>query len=47
MPIKFTRYQAGFDQPAPLLGAHNDDVYGQLLGLGKADLDSLREQGVI
>ena len=47
MPIKFTRYQAGFDQPAPALGAHNDDVYGNLLGLGKADLDSLRDQGVI
>jgi len=47
MPIKFTRHQAGFDQPAPVLGAHNDHIYGSLLGLGKTDLDSLREQGVI
>jgi formyl-CoA transferase len=30
-----------------VLGAHNDEVYGELLGLGGAELDHLREQGVV
>jgi crotonobetainyl-CoA:carnitine CoA-transferase CaiB-like acyl-CoA transferase len=47
MPIKFLRHHAAFDEAAPSLGAHNAEVYGRLLGLGAADLDSLREQGVI
>ena len=47
MPIKFANHRAAFDEPAPALGAHNADVYGRLLGLGKADLDALRAQDVI
>jgi formyl-CoA transferase len=34
-------------QRAPLLGEHNADVYGGLLGYGAADLDALRRDGVI
>src|SRR5512132_3850006 len=34
-------------QRAPLLGEHNGDVYGGLLGLSAADIESLRNDGVI
>jgi len=47
MPIKFLQHPAVFDAPAPALGAHTAEVYGRLLGLGPADLEALRAEGVI
>jgi formyl-CoA transferase len=32
---------------SPLLGEHNRDVYGELLGLDEADLAGLSRDGVI
>jgi formyl-CoA transferase len=47
MPIKFTNNPVQFDQPAPALGQHNEDVYGRLLKMDGTKLAALREQGVI
>jgi formyl-CoA transferase len=33
--------------PGPPLGAHNDAIYGDLLGMGRAEMDALRADGVI
>jgi crotonobetainyl-CoA:carnitine CoA-transferase CaiB-like acyl-CoA transferase len=35
------------DWPGPAVGAHNQAVYGGLLGLSDAELASLRQEGVI
>ena len=32
---------------APLLGEHNAEVYGALLGHGGAELDALKRDGII
>ncbi len=47
MPIKFVQNPIQFDQPAPELGAHNEDVYGEGLGLDADKLRALKEQGII
>lgn len=47
IPIRFSESQVGFDRPAPLLGQHNDIIYRGLLGYDSAQLEILREKGVI
>jgi len=32
---------------APLLGEHNADVYGEMLGLGAGQLEDLKREGII
>jgi formyl-CoA transferase len=34
-------------RPSPELGQHNDEVFGELLGLSKESLEGLRSRGVI
>jgi formyl-CoA transferase len=34
-------------EPAPVLGQHNEEVYGTLLGLGAGELAALKERGVV
>ena len=47
MPIKFSAASAGFDQPPPRVGQHNDAVYGELLGYSAERIAELRRDGVI
>jgi CoA:oxalate CoA-transferase len=47
LPIKFSRAQAGFDQPPPGLGEHNRAVYCDLLGYSEERLDELKALRVI
>jgi len=47
MPIKFSRAQAGFDQPPPGLGEHNHAVYCDLLGYSAERFEELKTNRVI
>lgn len=39
--------QAGYERTSPLLGEHNEWVLGEILGLGFAEQERLREDGVL
>jgi len=47
IPIKFSGAAAGFDQPAPALGEHNEAVYGTILGYSPERLERLKSSGAI
>jgi formyl-CoA transferase len=47
LPVKFADVAEGPESRVPWLGEHTDDVLARELGLGAAELDSLRAQQVI
>ena len=47
MPIKFSETQTRIYRPAPALGEHNAQVYGQYLGFDAQKLAELKEKGII
>jgi crotonobetainyl-CoA:carnitine CoA-transferase CaiB-like acyl-CoA transferase len=47
LPIKFSESDAGFDQPPPELGEHNQAVYGGILGYSAGEIEEMRAAGLI
>jgi crotonobetainyl-CoA:carnitine CoA-transferase CaiB-like acyl-CoA transferase len=35
------------DWPGPEVGAFNDEIYGELLGLSTEDIDTLQQRGIL
>lgn len=46
-PYQFSRTPVRFERAAPLLGEHNVQVYGNMLGYSKSKIVKLRQAGVI
>ena len=46
-PIKFCRTPAGYDTPAPVPGAHSEEIFARLANLSPADIERLRSEGVV
>ena len=47
LPVHLSETDWELTHGAACLGQHNDFVYGELLGLGSDEIDSLRDEGVI
>lgn len=47
VPVHFANARVGFDRPAPALGQHNDEVYGEILGYARERIAGMRTAGVI
>jgi crotonobetainyl-CoA:carnitine CoA-transferase CaiB-like acyl-CoA transferase len=46
-PIKFSETPGDIKTPAPILGQHNNEVYGELLGIKEEEIEALRKNRII
>jgi len=46
-PYHFSKTPWSVERPAPMLGQHNEEVFGRYLGYSRQDLIKLREAGII
>jgi crotonobetainyl-CoA:carnitine CoA-transferase CaiB-like acyl-CoA transferase len=46
-PIRFAEFPAEYPGPAPLLGQHNGEIYGDLLGFSREEMKELEKAKVI
>lgn len=46
-PIKFEKSPGGYELPAPMIGEHNEEIFGGLLGIDSAGMNWLKDEGVI
>lgn len=46
-PFKFSGMEGGYAAPAPLVGQHNAEILGGLLGVSDAELKELGDEGVV
>jgi succinyl-CoA--D-citramalate CoA-transferase len=44
---RFSGTPGGVRWTGPKLGQHNDEIYGEVLGMGEEDLTTMRERGII
>ena len=47
MPMKHSKTPARIQHGAPVLGQHNRQVFGEVLGMDSDTIEALSEQGVI
>ena len=46
-PVKYSEFDTGIRMAPPVLGEHTDEVLREVVGLGEAEIKSLREKGVV
>jgi len=46
-PIKLSDTKSTIRRPAPLLGEHNEEVYGDWLGFDAAKIEELKNKGIL
>jgi CoA:oxalate CoA-transferase len=46
-PIRFTEFPAGYSEPAPFLGQHNQEIYTELLNFSQEEMEQLQKEGII